>query len=122
MENLIGLKFRSGLLTDAHFHAGKNFFGIVYRDHLSFNENNVVLSKEVVLPFKPMDANDIDWFNGYHVEGTYSVKDDFIECYFEPLSWRFTGVLEEIPNRILIFSNFDDRLRKNWSVVYEESI
>jgi len=122
MKNLTGLKFCSGLLTDAEFHAGKNFFGIVYRDYLSFNEENVMLSKKVILPFKPMDPTDINWFNGYKIEGSYSIRDNYIECHFEELSWKFNGFIEEIPNKILILSNFDERLRKSWSVVYEEIV
>lgn len=120
--NLAGTTFCSGLLTDAEFHAGKNFFGMVYKDFISFNEENVILSKKVILPFKPMDPSDIDWFNNYKIEGSYSLKDNYIECYFKVLSWRFSGFIEEIPEKILILSNFDERLRTSWSVVYEEFI
>lgn len=122
MKNLAGLTFCSGLLTTAEFHAGKNFFAIVYKDYLSFNEESVILSKKVILPFRPMDPTDIDWFNAYKIEGTYAVQDNFIECYFEKLSWKFSGMLEEIPHKILIFSNFDERLKQSWATVYEEVV
>lgn len=121
MKTLAGLTFRSGLLTTSEFHAGHNFFGIVYRDYLSFGEGQqVVLSKKVVLPFNPLDPSDIQWFNNYYIEGSYSIKDGFIECRFEQLEWIFRGIISDTPGTILILSNFDERLRKSWSVVYEK--
>lgn len=69
-----------------------------------------------------MDPTDINWFNGYKIEGNYSIRDNYIECHFEKLSWKFNGFIKEIPNKILILSNFDERLRKSWSVVYEEIV
>ncbi len=114
-------KYLSGLITDAHLHAGNNLFGLIYQNCLSFLDNNVVEFTRIVIdPCRPMDESDIDFLNNYKIVGEYYYdKNDYLICDFKSNYWKFTGMKSPNNNDYLVFSVFDNRLGKSWSEVYK---
>ncbi len=117
-------KYLSGLLTDAHLHAGNNLFGMIYQNCLTFLDHNIVeFSNIVVDPFRPMDESDIDFFNNYKLKGKYHVDENgYVICNFANNYWEFTGMISPNNSEYLVFSAYDSRLGKQWSEVYTLAI
>ncbi|MCU0439113.1 MAG: hypothetical protein MUC49_14540 [Raineya sp.] len=117
MENK---KYLSGLITDAHLHAGNNLFGIIYQNCISFFDKNIVeFTRIVVDPVRPMDESDVDFLNQYKIVGTFYIDESgYIICDFASNYWKFTGIKSPNNYKNLIFSIYDTRLDKRWSEVY----
>jgi hypothetical protein len=113
-------RYLSGLITDAHLHAGNNLFGLIYQNRISFFDENVVeFTRIVVDPVRPMDESDVEFLNTFKIVGTfYKDENDYIICNFPSCYWKFTGMKSPNNSKNMIFSVYDSRLDKKWSEVY----
>jgi hypothetical protein len=121
MKIELNKKYLSSLMANTELHAGGLFFCILYQNCLEFFEiGKVVLTKNLVDDFRPMDENDIRHLENYKIVGKYSFNDrGYLVCEFEELFLTFTGQATEKDSTIIPFFIYDSRLSKRWSEVYK---
>lgn len=122
MQVALGKKYVSSPIASTDLHAGGLLFGIVFIRILRFFDNEkVVLTKEVVDPFRPMDHADVARINEFRTEGTFFENNrNYIECRFSEINQVFIGTSTNHSGKI-VFHCIDQRLARTWGEVYEIS-
>lgn len=112
--------YQSQLIANTDLHAGGIFFGIIYRHCLLFtNDGQVIRTKHVIDPFRPMDPTDVKHLENYQITGTYYLNDrGYLICKFEEIQITLTGMFTEKDPGTLVVHAFDSRLGKQWSEIY----
>jgi len=116
----IGKIYQSELIANTDLHAGGIFFCVIYVNRLSFHENGeVVLTRIITNPFRPMDPADVQQINNYKSVGIYhKAKNGCLICDFLETSIRLTGMPTTENGDMIAFHVFDKRLNKQWGELY----
>jgi hypothetical protein len=121
MKLEIEKKYNSELIAITDLHGGGIFFCLVYIKVLTFKtDGEVVLTKKVINPFRPMDPIDIALIDNFKIKGKYHTNDnDYITCEFDEIYLKLIGIhLEKNPST-LVFNAYDSRLKTQWSEIYK---
>ena len=112
--------YQSEKIANTELHAGGLFFCIIYSNCLVFKNNGqVILTKKVIDPFRPMDAIDIKHLEDYKITGKYYTNDrGYLVCEFEEIFITLTGMFTVKNPKTIVFNVFDSRLSKRWSEIY----
>ncbi|QFZ53922.1 hypothetical protein FEZ18_03395 [Oceanihabitans sp. IOP_32] len=114
--------FLSEVIASTDLHAGGHLFGVLFCKKLNFKvDGSVILTKQVLDDFNPIDKSDVAHLNSYSIEGKW-IKNNSnqINCVFESIFLKMTGI-ESVNNR-LIFHCYDSRLSRQWGEVYNKCI
>lgn len=112
-------KYLSERIVDTDVHAGGLFFCVIYQNCLEFRaDGKVLLTKQLVNAFRPMDPADIKRLENYRVTGQYSVNErGYLVCDFGEIFLQYTG-MEMESGKLIPFHVFDRRLSKQWGEIY----
>lgn len=114
-------KYLTGPIANTDLHAGGLFFAIIYKKSLVFSDNQVVvISKELVDAFRPMDDQDVKTIENYHFTGRYFFNSRaYLECHFEEIGMVLTGLPAAKQSGMLVFHAYDKRTQRQWGEVFE---
>lgn len=114
--------YQSEWIANTDLHGGGLFFCIIYANCLTFKKNGqVVLTKKIIDPFRPMDDYDVKFIENYKCIGKYYQNDRaYIICDFEDISVIFTGMFTTKYPETIVFNAFDRRLSRQWSEIYKK--
>ncbi|HMI62108.1 MAG TPA: hypothetical protein VK518_14410 [Puia sp.] len=121
MNLVIDEKYLTGPIANTDLHAGGLFFAIIYKKSLVFSGNEVVvISRELVEPFRPMDDQDVDTIKNYHFTGRYFFNSrEYLECHFEEIGLMLTGLPVAKHSGMLVFHVYDKHTQRQWGEVFE---
>ena len=114
-------KYLTGPIANTDLHAGGLFFAIIYKKSLVFSDNEVVvISRELVEPFRPMDDQDEKMIQNYRFTGRYFFNSrEYLECHFEEIGLVLTGLPVANHSGMLVFHAYDERTHRQWGEVFE---
>lgn len=120
MNLTLNERYSTGPAAITDLHAGGVFFAIIYKKVLVFSDDGVVvISRELIDPFRPIDDQDVKTLENYHFTGRYFLNDrQYLECHFEEISLVLTGLPLEKKPGLLAFHACDKRSQRQWGEVF----